>query len=189
MTLLPRTLISLILFPCIILLGGCVGGTGPASKPWSGTIKRELGALGARNWVVIAESAFPIHSRRGLRVIQIDEEIPEIIEVVEQIIDQKQHVKPRVYVTSEVSNVSYGYAPGIENYRTKLKEALNGRKTVQLENAMLMNMMKNTEKTYRVLVIKTRTALPYSSVFMELGSGYWDSESESALRAKMEGAR
>jgi len=40
-----------------------------------------------------------------------------------------------------------------------------------------------------VLVIKTRTAMPYSTVFVELGSGYWDAESEAALRTNMEKKR
>jgi hypothetical protein len=47
-------------------------------------------------------------------------------------------------------------------------------------------MLNDASKTYRVLVIKTRSALPYTSVFMELGSGYWDAESESALREVIE---
>ena len=34
--------------------------------------------------------------------------------------------------------------------------------------------------------MKTEMALPYSSVFLELGSGYWDSESETFLREAME---
>ena len=59
---------------------------------------------------------------------------------------------------------------------------MHGRETVQLDHAMLMRMLNDASKTYRVLVIKTRSALPYTSVFMELGSGYWDAESESALR-------
>jgi len=145
-----------------------------------------LNYLGARNWIVVAEAAFPIQSRRGLRVIQIDGDIPDVVDGVEQIIEEKYHVKPRIYVTTEIASVPYDYAPGIKNYQKELNEALHERETVQLDNAMLMRLLNDTSKTYRVLVIKTRTALPYSSVFMELGSGYWDAESESALREGME---
>jgi len=151
-----------------------------------GTLRHELNYLGARNWIVVAEAAFPIQSRRGLRVIQIDGDIPNVVDGVEQVIEEKHHVKPRLYVTTEIGSVPYDYAPGIKNYSKQLKEALHGRETIQLDNAMLMRMLNDTSKTYRVLVIKTRTALPYSSVFMELGSGYWDAESESALRDVMD---
>ena len=170
---------------CVLCLSGC-GGESKSSRPWLGTIRHELGYLGARNWIVIAEAAFPTNSRRGLRVIQIDAEIADVLEGLEDVIEEKHHVKPRIYVTREIEKMPYDYAPGVEAYREDLKKALHGRETVRLDNAMLMSLINNTSKSYRVLVIKTRTALPYSSVFVELGSGYWDAESEAALRKSME---
>ncbi|MBT8037405.1 MAG: RbsD/FucU family protein [Verrucomicrobiae bacterium] len=167
------------------MIAGC-GDSAQTYQPWLGSLRNELGYLGARNWIVIAEAAFPIQSRRGLRVIRIDGDIPDVLDGVEQLIEEKHHVKPRIYATSEIDHVSYDYAPGIKNYQKELNEALHGREVVRLDNTMLMRMLNDTSKAYRVLVIKTRTALPYSSVFMELGSGYWDAESESALRAEME---
>jgi hypothetical protein len=38
-------------------------------------------------------------------------------------------------------------------------------------------------------VIRTTTALPYSSVFLELKPGYWDVDSETRLREKIERER
>lgn len=164
-----------------ILLVGCVGDSDRA-KPWLGTLRHELSHLGARNWVVVAEAAFPIHSRRGLRVIELDGKIPDVVDAVERVIEEKCHLKPRIYVATEAASVPYDYAPGIKLYRKELEMALHGRETVQLDHKMLLRMLGNVNQTYRVLVIKTRTALPYTSVFMEMGSGYWDAESESALR-------
>jgi hypothetical protein len=40
-----------------------------------------------------------------------------------------------------------------------------------------------------VLVIRTISALPYSSVFLELQPGYWDSDSEQRLRQRIERER
>lgn len=175
--------ISCLLFSLLFL--GCASGSGH-SRPWKRTVRHELSFLGANNWVVVAEASFPIHSRRGLRVISIDAEIPDLVDGIEQVMEERHHVKPRIYVTSEIGHVKYDYAPGIKHYRKELKTALHGRETISLDNDMLLRMLKDTSKTYRVLVIKSRTALPYSSVFMELGSGYWDSESESVLRDDME---
>jgi D-ribose pyranose/furanose isomerase RbsD len=182
------TIIRYVYLPLVILMAGCAGNS-QQTQPWMGSLRHELNYLGARNWIVVVEAAFPIQSRRGLRVIRIEGDIPDVVDAVEQVIEEKHHVKPRIYVTSEIGSVPYDYAPGIKNYRKELKEALHGRETVQLDNAMLMRLLNDTSKTYRVLVIKTRTALPYSSVFMELGSGYWDAESESALREGMEKKR
>ncbi|MFK7910402.1 MAG: hypothetical protein AB8F34_07340 [Akkermansiaceae bacterium] len=170
-----------------LLLAGCAGN-GDSSRPWKKTIRNELAHLGARNWIVVAEAAFPVQSRRGLRVIHIDADIPDLVDGIEQVIEEKHHVKPRIYVTSEIGKVEYDYAPGVKHYRKELETALHGRETLKLNNNMLMRMLEDTTKTYRVLVIKSRTALPYSSVFMELGSGYWDAESEVHLRNVMDGA-
>jgi len=170
---------------CLFLLNGCVTNL-KTSQPWLSTIRSELGYLGARNWVVIGEAALPIQSRPGLRVIQVDADIPEVLDGLEQVIEEKHHVKPRVYLTTEIDKVPYDYAPGIKEHRKDLEEALHGRETVRLDNEILMKLVNDTSKSYRVLVIKTRTALPYSSVFVELGSGYWDADSEGALRKNME---
>lgn len=177
--------VCLLTCSCVLGLAGCAGDSS-AKRPWLGTIRHELGYLGARNWVVVAEAAFPTSSRRGLRVIQVDADIPDVLEGLEDVIEEKHHVKPRIYLTREISKMPYDYAPGVEAHREDLKEALHGRETVRLDNEMLMSLINNTSKSYRVLVIKTRTALPYSSVFVELGSGYWDAESEAALRKGMD---
>lgn len=180
-----KKIVSLLTCSCVLALAGCAGDSS-SKRPWLGSIRHELGYLGARNWVVVSEAAFPTASRRGLRVIQVDADIPEVLEALEDVIEEKHHVKPRIYVTREIEKVPYDYAPGIKAHRADLKEALHGRQTVNLDHEILMSLINNTTKSYRVLVIKTRTALPYSSVFVELGSGYWDAESESALRKRME---
>lgn len=174
------------MFCCIgvLVLGSCSSQQQPS--PWVGTLRNEIGYLGARNWVVISEAAFPVQSRRGVRVIQLDADIPDVLAGVEQVIEEKHHLKPRVYVTAELESVPYDYAPGIRSHKKRLSEALQGRETVKLDNSMLMRLLEDTRKTYRILVIKTRTALPYSSVFIELGSGYWDAESDAVLRQEIE---
>ena len=41
-------------------------------------------------------------------------------------------------------------------------------------------------KTYRILYLKTNSPLPYSSIAIELDSGYWNSSDEAELRERME---
>jgi len=53
----------------------------------------------------------------------------------------------------------------------------------------LLTLMQDAGRDFQVLVIRTPTALPYSSVFMELQPGYWDAESESRLRERIEQER
>lgn len=40
-------------------------------------------------------------------------------------------------------------------------------------------------KQYRVLYIKTETRLPYSTIAIELDSGYWDSSDETEIRERL----
>jgi len=38
---------------------------------------------------------------------------------------------------------------------------------------------------FNVLILKTDLTLPYTSVFIELGAGYWNGKSETELRESM----
>ena len=53
----------------------------------------------------------------------------------------------------------------------------------------LITLLQSANKSFDVLVIRTHTALPYSSVFLELQPGYWDNESELRLRSRIEAER
>jgi hypothetical protein len=52
-----------------------------------------------------------------------------------------------------------------------------------------MSLLADANRSFDVLVIRTNTALPYSSVFIELQPGYWDAESEQQLRERIERER
>jgi hypothetical protein len=45
----------------------------------------------------------------------------------------------------------------------------------------------NTAANFKVLILKTETVIPYSSVFLELDCRYWGPEKEKALRNAMRG--
>lgn len=178
-------------FVVLLLLLACVGCSSqhtalPRSSQLIKQLRYELGYLGARNWVVIAESAFPIASRRGLRVISVDAEILPVLKSLDEVLNESHALEPRIFLPAELHHLEYDYAPGIESYRRELDIALKGRETVDLDFKALNTLVESTSKSYRVLVLKTKTSLPYSSVFIELGSGYWDADSEEHLRRHIE---
>ena len=179
-----RSTLYLLLVPLWVVISSCSLSEKkpPVDSPLQTALRPELRKLGARNWIVISEAAFPIHSREGLDVIYIDSEIPELVDTVESLIEETHHLKPRVFLPAEISHIDYDYAPGVKAYRKDLQAAIHGKEPLELDHAALLEIIKNTSKSYRVLVIKSRTALPYSSVFMELGTGYWSADSESHLR-------
>ena len=89
----------------------------------------------------------------------------------------------------ELRALDNDYAPGIDEFRKELTKAMHAHETTELEQQSLLTLMEDTSKTFEVLVIRTNTALPYTSVFMELQPGYWNADSESALRDKLERQR
>ena len=172
-----------------LFLSGCGGlgdkGTVQYEELDPGLV-REVRALGNRNWIVIADESFPLHTRRGVRTLLVDKEIPEVLGGVIDVLESQQHVTPVFYLTSELGFIENDAAPGIDTYRENITKALRGHVPRKFQYKYLSVILEDDAKTFAVLVIKTKTALPYSSVFIELDSGYWDQNSEQKLRLEME---
>ncbi len=179
----PLIIILLALFP---LLASCVQSNSPAPAPaWLKTVDQEVQKLGSFNWIIVAEPSFPALSRSGVTTITTPVSTTEALDGVIQSIDSHSHVRPRIHLIREAQAVTEHDTPGINDYRTKLKQVLNERETLTLTNNALNLLITDARKNYRILVIKTTTSLPYTSVFLELESGYWDGVSETALRKRM----
>jgi D-ribose pyranose/furanose isomerase RbsD len=149
-------------------------------------MRRHVNELGFRNWIVIAEASFPAYTRPGVRQVAAQVEIPEALTYVLQTIDQTQHVRPSVFLTRELRSMQNDRAPGIDDLRKKLNVGLASVETTYLDQESLMSLVADANRSFEVLVIRTTSALPYSSVFIELQHGYWDSESEQQLRERIE---
>ncbi|MGE9268636.1 MAG: hypothetical protein ACQKBY_11105 [Verrucomicrobiales bacterium] len=158
----------------------------PAPRPWADAVRREVDSMGYGNWIVVAEASFPVHSRRGVRTLVVDGEIPDILDEVVTSLDYSDSVKPFFTTAKELPFVSNDRAPGMDLFRAQLKEALHGHGTREMDYRSLGLLLESESKKFAVLVLKSKTALPYSSVFIELHSNYWDLENERAMRDRME---
>lgn len=176
----------LIVFPVLLLLTTC----GLTSKDgWKAAVEVQTAQLGYRNWIVIAEASFPAHSRPGTRQINAYEPIPVVLDEVLRTLERTEHVRPRIYTPRELRAVENDFAPGVDEYRKVLDGALHGHEVTELDQDSLITLVQDAQKSFDVLVIRTTTALPYSSVFLELQPGYWDGESEQRLRTDMQRSR
>lgn len=144
-----------------------------------------MNALGYGNWIVIAESSFPVHSRRGVRTLLVDGEIPQVLDRILTSLEYSDSVKPSFTTASELRYLSNDQAPGIDQFRSELEVALHGHPTRRMDYRALNLLLEDSSNKFAVLVIKTKTSLPYTSVFIELQSNYWDRESETELRQKL----
>ncbi len=178
---------------CFAVFGAGIAGAGaqtPAKKniaaaPWETKLLEELPALGHRNWIVVADSAYPAQISPGMEIVVSGEDHLAVLGKVLKALDASRHVRPKVYLDKELSFLGDDLAPGIEALRTRLEEMLEGREVKPVLHEELIARLDQMAKTFRILMIKTNLALPYTSVFLELDCGYWPPEAEQKLRRKM----
>jgi hypothetical protein len=152
---------------------------------WEQRLAQELPALGHRNWIVVADSAFPLQVSPGIEVVVSGEDHFAVLEKVLKAVDSSRHLRPRIHLDKELAYVTEDLAPGIEACRGKLKEMLKGRDVTPILHEQLIARLNGVGRNFRVLMIKTNLALPYTSVFLELDCGYWKPEAEAKMRERM----
>ena len=99
------------------------------------------------------------------------------------ILRQCKHVRPAIYTDEELRFVPEEDAPGVSLYREQLSRLLSGYEASSLPHEEIIAMLDQVGETFRVLLIKTTMQIPYTSVFVELQCGYWNTQAENRLRA------
>lgn len=115
-----------------------------------------------------------------------DKTSDEVLLDVLNMLEEEAHVVPRIMISSELRSVTEDYAPGIKRYRNNINKMLPGRQHFELMSRTINSLIEDAARQFNVLVIKTKTSLPYSNIYIELDSGYWNSESETVLRKSLE---
>lgn len=152
---------------------------------WEQRLAQELPALGHRNWIVVADSAFPLQVSPGIEVLVSGEDHFAVLEKVLKAVDASRHIRPRIYLDKELTYVTEDLAPGIDAYRQRLDDMLKGREVSPVLHEELIARLDQVARTFRILMIKTNLTLPYTSVFMELDCGYWKPEAEAKMRSSL----
>lgn len=149
---------------------------------WNKSLGHEISELGAYNWIIIADAAYPAPGRPEAHMILSPNEIPETLENTLQVIENSAHLRPRIYLTRESFQIDDSTAPGISFHKMEITQALHGHPNQKLSERSLESMLRHSINGNRILIIKTPTTLPYASIYIELESGYWDGDSETTLR-------
>lgn len=169
----------------MIAASGCVTRPPAQAVTWQSAVHRQAQQLGYRNWIVIVEASFPAHNRPGVRQVNAPVDIPEAVDYVLNVLEQTEHVRPRVFLTRELRSVENDFAPGIDSFREAVRASLHGHEAIELDQQSLLTLLEDAGSRFDILVIRTPTALPYTSVFLELQPGYWDADSEARLRERI----
>lgn len=150
------------------------------------TIAPQLQQLGARNWVVIADPTYPIPSGAGAVTVSVPSNTADTFREVLDQLELQASLTPRIWVSYELEAVPEERAPGISEYRKSVNSLLSGRFCYRVDERIVAMQLAEAAKQYRVLYIKTNTRLPYSTIAIELDSGYWNSDDETEIRTRLQ---
>ena len=149
-------------------------------------LTRELPLLGHRNWIVIADSAYPAQSRAGVDTFYVGGRQIDVVKRVLEAIDKAKHVRGVIFLDGELRHVAEQDAPGIDAYRKGLRASLNDRPAHDdAEHEKLIAKLDEAAKQFRILILKTDMTIPYTTVFIRLDCAYWSDAAEERLRASM----
>ena len=152
------------------------------AKTFPAHLNAHLPLLGHRNWIVVADSAYPWQSRPGIQTVYIHHDHVEVVEAVLGAVDASKHLRGIVHIDAELRYVPEEDAPGVEAYRKRLAGLLKKQPVKAMPHEEVIAKLDEAAKTFRVLIIKTKMAIPYTSVFIQLDCGYWGAEQEKRLR-------
>jgi L-fucose mutarotase/ribose pyranase (RbsD/FucU family) len=153
------------------------------TREWEVVLGRRLPLFGHRNWIVIADAAYPHQSADGIVTIVADGDLLTVTERVLALIAQAKHVKANVYTDRELNFVDEHDAPGVDAFRRELARLVQGAELKQLPHEEIIAKLDRAARAFSILIIKTTTLIPYTSVCFELDCGYWNAAAENRLRA------
>lgn len=171
------------------LLAGAMGASAQsapsAHSAWQEKLRTALPLLGHRNWIVIADSAYPLQTAPGIETIYVDGDQLEVTKAVLAELAKAKHVRPVIFTDAELKFVPEKNAPGVTEYRAGLEKVLAQRAVQALPHEQIIGRLDEAGKTFKVLLFKTKLTVPYTSVFLQLDCGYWSAEAEKELRDVM----
>jgi len=170
-----------------LFIGPSFSQSPPGGTPtdWKAVVQSRLPLYGHRNWIVVADSAFPVYSEPGIETIVADEDLPTVLEYVANAISSSRHVRATVFLDKELQFIDEQDYPGVSELRRKIAGTFMKDQISSIPHVEVMNRIDEAGKTFRILFIKTTGTIPYTSVYMRLDCGYMSNEVETKISTAM----
>lgn len=152
---------------------------------WERHLSSCIPLFGHRNWIVVADAAYPAQSKPGIETIVARADQAHVVKKVLEALTASAHIRAKVYVDRELAFVDEADAPGVADYRKELKAVLEDAHMERLPHEQIIHKLDQCAQVFRILILKTETTIPYTSVFFELDCGYWNAMAEERLRQAM----
>src|SRR5690348_9713436 len=115
--------------------------TASSQPEWQEKFRQELPLLGHRNWIVIADSAYPMQTAPGIETLYLDADQLEVVAFVLSELGKSAHVKPIIYTDAELKYVPENRARGITAYRQELERLLANRTAHKLAHEAIISKL------------------------------------------------
>ena len=178
----------LIILSLIAAASAAIAAKPVPSIDWRARVAEQIPLLGHRNWILIVDSAYPLQSSPGVETVETNADQLDVVRQVLESINSSIHVRPLIYMDAELPFVPDEDAPGVSAYRTKIRDLLNAYPIESLPHDKVIANIDEASKVFHILVLKTRLAIPYTSVFIRLDCKYWSADAENRMRARMAAA-
>ncbi len=166
-----------------LLIGCSISFETSVSDAWQSSLSENLPRLGHRNFIVIADSAYPLQSAPGIRTVHVGGSQVAALKKVLAMLAKQKHVRPIAWIDAEQAKIPEADAVGIDKCRQDLTAMLQGIDVRSAPHMDIIKRLDESSKLFNVTILKTDEILPYTSVFLELDCGYWNAEKEKRLRA------
>lgn len=173
-------------------MGDSLIGRAPARSPsaeWPAALRQRLSVYGHRNWIVVADSAFPAYSENGIETIVADEDLPSVLKYVMGAISSSKHVRATAFLDEELEFVGEEDYPGVTHLKKEINGTLTGIDTSSIPHAEVLSRIEDAGKTFRILFIKTNATIPYTSIYLRLDCGYMTDEVDRKIRDAVSGVK
>jgi D-ribose pyranose/furanose isomerase RbsD len=155
------------------------------TENWKTKFEAELPLLGHRNWIIIADKAFPQQNSAGIEIIYTDQNLASVLKYVDSAVAKNNHITPIIYKDKEFDFLKEDQAVGVTALKNEVTKILDGKPTQTLLHDSVFTKLDQSAKLFKVLVLKTNETIPYSSLFMQLDCKYWNADKEVELRKEM----
>jgi len=143
---------------------------------------------GHRNWIVVADSAFPVYAAPGIETIVVKDDLPSVLKYVAGAISSSGHVRATVFLDKELQFIDERDYPGVSELKKQITGTFAKEQVFSIPHSEVMDKIDEAGKTFRILFIKTTGRIPYTSVYMRLDCGYMSEEVERKIRTAMDEA-
>jgi hypothetical protein len=157
--------------------------------PWQRVLQHRLEVFGTNNWIVVTDAAYPAQNSDGIEIITASEPQIVIVKTVFDALTNSKLLAANVSTTAELAHIPEQDAQGITTYRASLSQLFTGQTIDTLAQESAISKIEEASHHVRVLVIKSTSPLPYSSVFFQLTSANWSPDAEKRLRESISGGK